>query len=166
MSGTGMALLGMYSLLLVTAALQDLRSLRISNSLSVAVLAVAIAQAILAPGERPAWEHLASFGLILGAGMLLFRLGWFGGGDAKLFAAAAAWFDLAHLMPFVATVLMGGALVTLLLLGGRTIAGSVRGGEVKWLGLRRGRSIPYGVAIAGGAIAVAWLNPPMPIFAG
>lgn len=166
MSGTGTVLLGAYSLLLVVAAVQDLRSLRIPNGLSVAVLAVGVGQALLGPGERPAWEHLASFALVLGGGILLFRLGWFGGGDTKLFAAAAAWFDLPHLMPFVTTVLLGGALVTVLLVGGRLIAASVRSGEGKWLGFQRGRSIPYGVAIAGGAIAMAWLIPPAPIFLG
>ena len=93
--------------------------------------------------------------LVLGVGILLFSRGWMGGGDAKLSAAAASWFTLAELPWFaLAVVLIGGALTLVLLPLRRALArpGEEPGG---WAGLRRGRSIPYGVAIAAGAILIA-----------
>ena len=166
MTGGGAILLGLYTLLLLAAAAQDLRSLRIRNVFPLAILGVAAVKAIIMPGGNPAWEYLVSFALVFAAGVILFRLGWFGGGDAKLFAASAAWFDLSMLMPFVATVLTGGALLTIILLGARVFAAPARGRQRqrKWLGLERGRLVPYGVAIAAGAIIVAWLSLPKEAF--
>lgn len=154
MTGTDIAFWSAYCLLLALAAMQDLRSLKIANMLSVGVLVVALAHGLAAPGPTAFWEHLLSFAIVLVGGALLFSFGWFGGGDTKLFAATAAWFGLHQLPWFVAAVLLTGGLLTLLLLGGRLILRTPEGGS--WQSMRRARSIPYGVAIAAAAAALSY----------
>lgn len=151
-----LALLAGYCALLAAAALQDFRSLRISNAISVALLLVSLGHAA-SSSAAPFWEHLAAFAIALGGGILLFSRGWLGGGDAKLFAAAAAWFGLAQFVWFLSAAMIAGALVTLILLAVRGLLPKGQSAPGGWLGLRRGRSIPYGVAIAIGGILIASL---------
>lgn len=154
MTGMNFAFWGAYSLLLALAAVQDFRSLRISNMLSVGVLVVALAHGLAVPGPTAFWEYLLSFAIVLAGGALLFTFGWFGGGDTKLFAATAAWFGLHQLPWFVSAVLLTGVLLTILLLGGRLILRTPEGGS--WQSMRRARSIPYGVAIAAAGAVLSY----------
>jgi len=151
--GTGLLLL--YSALLAVAALQDWRSLTISNILCLATLAASIALIILVRQPAAPWQHAASFAIVLGVGFLLFSLGWIGGGDAKLAAAAAALFTLGELGLFAMVTALAGALLTILLLGVRSLRR--RGGDGPPL---RKSLMPYGVAIAIGAVLVAWIVVP------
>ena len=151
------ALLLVFPALVVVAALKDATSYTIPNWISLALIA-AFVPAALASGA--AW---GSIGLCLatGAGALLvgmgmFAAGWIGGGDAKLFAAASLWLGWPAALTFMmATGLAGGAL-TLAILGLRSgwfepvLAGSPA--WVRKLGADGG-DIPYGVAIAVGALA-------------
>jgi prepilin peptidase CpaA len=82
---------------------------------------------------------------------LLFSLGWLGGGDVKLFAAAAAWFGLADLAWFVAATLMTGALLAVVMMGGRLVLSSGKSLRT----LKANRSVPYGAAIAASAIILS-----------
>ena len=99
-------------------------------------------------------------GLVVG--MALVTRGWIGGGDAKLFAAAALWLGLPALLTYAAvTCVAGGALALLLL--------SLRGAWLRPLVLmgpgwftrlaEPGENVPYGVAIAVGALAAFPLSP-------
>jgi prepilin peptidase CpaA len=140
-----------FALVLAVAAAQDVRTLRIPNIISVAVLLIALGHALLVPAPAPFWHHLLSFLIVFAGGLVLFSIGWLGGGDVKLFAAAAAWFGLADLAWFVAAVLMTGALLTLVMIGGRLIVSA----GASWRSMRSNRSIPYGVAIATAAILLS-----------
>jgi prepilin peptidase CpaA len=147
-------LLASFWLLLAAAAISDLRSLRISNTIVVLTFAAALAVLVLARHQSgPWWQHVAAFAIMLGTGILLFSLGWIGGGDAKLAAAAAVLFDLRELIWFVAATALAGGLLTIVLMLLRRWA--LRGGASRWQGLAKGRTIPYGVAIAAGAVAVS-----------
>jgi prepilin peptidase CpaA len=150
-------LLLLYCALLVAGAVQDVISLRISNLICVAVLAVAAAALVVDPGPGW-WEHPLSFAIMLGLGIALFALGWFGGGDAKLMAAAAMAFDLGGLVRFVLGVLILGGLVAILSLVFGRLFRRNRGL------LKERRSIPYGVAIAAGALVSVWLFPHFTVF--
>jgi prepilin peptidase CpaA len=145
----------LYGLLLAAAAVQDVLTLRISNLLSVAVLAVAGVALVVDPGPVW-WQHLLSFGLVFGLGILLFSLGWVGGGDAKLLAGAALAFDLMGLVRFLPTVLIVGGLLALVAILLRTVAPRLA---------RRGSAIPYGVAVAIGAAVAILLFPESSAFA-
>jgi prepilin peptidase CpaA len=144
----------LFSALCLAAAVQDWRSLRISNGWSVALLGVC-STAIFLISTADWWQHLASFGIVLVVGIGLYGVGWFGAGDAKFFAAVAAAFPLGSLPTLVVTVvLLGGlmAVIRLLFLGFREL---------------KKRQLPYGLPICGGAIASLLLvHPASAFFAG
>lgn len=148
----------LFAFLLGIAAVQDIFTLRIANMVSVAVLVVAAIALALHPGPNW-WQHLLSFAIVLAAGVGLFSLGWMGGGDAKLMAAAALGFDLAGLVRFVPLVLMAGGVIAL---------ASIMFGLLlpRRPGIRKRKGIPYGVAIAVGAIAALLVFRPATAFAG
>ena len=152
-----------FSLLMATAAVKDLTSFTIPNWISLALLAgfVPAAGAALASGV-PAGEVLTCLGVgfaALLAGMGMFALRWIGGGDAKLMAAAALWLGAPGLAPFLMwTTLAGGALTFFLIAArrhGAAFVGHTGPDAEGWVGRlmdRRG-DVPYGVAIAVGALA-------------
>jgi prepilin peptidase CpaA len=101
--------------------------------------------------------------------MVMFALGWIGGGDAKLMTAAALWlgpraagFDPTALFSFFAyTGLAGGILaVSLVALRSSWIRPLAESGPAWAKRLATpGESAPYGVAIAIGALAAFALHP-------
>jgi prepilin peptidase CpaA len=109
--------LALFAGLVIVAALKDLASFTIPNWIS-AALAVGFALAAFA-GVIPPKEIGPSLAVGLGVlilGVVMFALGWVGGGDAKLMTAAALWLGLRGLAPFALyTGIAGGALALLLL---------------------------------------------------
>ena len=131
--------------LLVVAAVIDVRTFTISNRLTLAV-------ALLAPlywlsiGLAP-WPGVAIQIAVAAVVFLLmagaFYAGMMGGGDVKLAAALALWFPPAATSKFIVLMSLAGGVLTL--------------GLVVWHRAKRreGRpEIPYGVAIAVGALAI------------
>jgi prepilin peptidase CpaA len=143
--------------LLALAAGWDLASYTIPNLLSAAIAACFAVFALTSglPGAQLGL-HLAAGMVALAAGFAMFAAGWIGGGDAKLFAAAALWFGFADFLIYTLTAaLLGGGLTLLILMMRRMPlpAGLVRQG---WIArLHNAQSgIPYGVALAAGALVV------------
>lgn len=149
------------------AAFTDLRTRRIPNWLTLGGLAAALLMRAVA-GVHPVLDGLAGAGLGLVAGMLLFVLGALGGGDGKLLLTAGAFLGFRPLV---------GALLLIGVLGGLLgIVEAIRRGVIlpsvynaggmlrRWFsfGRRRGPArtldtpgavkVPYGVAIALGAV--------------
>lgn len=142
--------------LVITGALRDLTTYTIPNWLSVALVA-AFPVAALAMGMPfpTVGFHLAIGVAALIVGMVMFALRWIGGGDAKLFAAAALWLGWPALMTYLAvTGLAGGALaVGLLGLRSPLLRGYVLNGPAWFVRLAEpDENVPYGVAIAVGAL--------------
>ena len=151
------ALLLVFPALVVVAALKDVTSYTIPNWISLALI-VAFIPAALFSGAS-----LAAIGLCLAvgvgallAGMGMFAAGWIGGGDAKLFAATALWLGWPGALTFMLATGLAGGVLTLAILGLRSgwCAPIVAGGPawMRKLGAGGG-DIPYGVAIAAGALA-------------
>ena len=140
----------------IAAAIRDATSYTIPNWLSLA-LALAFFPTAFAVGLSPiAVGQCAAVGFAaLLVGVAMFAAGWVGGGDAKLLAAASTWLGLGAVAPFLAfTALAGGALAcTLMVLRGSPVIGAVRGPA--WVSrlLQPKGDVPYGVAIAFGALA-------------
>lgn len=150
------ALLMIFPAMVVVGALRDLTSFTIPNWIS-AVLILGFLPAALAGGfslEAFGGHLLVGF-LALVAGMGMFALRWIGGGDAKLFAAAALWLGPAAVLPYVLfTACAGGALaMALLSLRSPLFRPYVMAGPA-WFGRLAdpGENVPYGVAIAAGAL--------------
>ena len=89
--------------LMIVAAMTDVTSYRIPNWLTalIAVLFFPMAWATGMPVAEFGW-HIAAGLILFVMGYLMFAVGIFGGGDAKLMAAAGLWFgteaDLALLI--------------------------------------------------------------------
>jgi prepilin peptidase CpaA len=149
--------LALLPLLLAAAAGWDLASFTIPNFLQVALLAgFAVLAVALHLGASAIGLHLLAglIGLLLG--LVLFALGYVGGGDAKLFAVVLLWLGLKDLMPYtlVATVL--GGVLTLGLLALRRLPLPAILARQSWI-LRLHDSkagVPYGVALAAGVLVV------------
>ncbi|MDB5424803.1 MAG: prepilin peptidase CpaA [Phenylobacterium sp.] len=143
--------------LVITAALRDVVSYTIPNWLSLALVA-AFPVAALAQG-LPLASLAVGFGIgaaALVAGMAMFALRWIGGGDAKLFAAAALWLGFPAILTYLAvTGIAGGALaVSLLTLRSAYVRPYVLNGPAWFARLAEpGENVPYGLAIAIGALA-------------
>ncbi len=150
-------LLTVFPTVMIFAALSDATSFTIPNRLSL-ILLVSFLPIALVLG-RPANEIGLDLGvgvLALFAGMGMFAAGWIGGGDAKLFAVAGLWLGWSALANFlVITALAGGGLAVLLLNARSAYVRTHLAGAPGWLErlVTPGGDVPYGVAIAVGALA-------------
>jgi len=142
-------------LLMILAGAGDVLTMRIPNWLTLAV-AISFFPIALLTGMAvlDIALHVAVAAAMFAAGFLLFSIGLFGGGDAKLLAAAALWFGWSDLVPFlVFTVFAGGALaLTVGLWSLLNVSSEVKGGFIfRRLGALK-PNVPYGFALAAGAI--------------
>jgi len=109
-------------------------------------------------------DHVAAGVLMLALGVLLFMPGWFGGGDAKLLAAIGLWIGTENLMAYMLWVALAGGVIAAAFLAARSVPlPRVLLGEAWALRLHRHDSgIPYGLALAAGALLVypqtAWFS--------
>jgi prepilin peptidase CpaA len=149
--------LGFFPALMVFAASSDLMTMTISNRLSIALaggfflLAIATDMSLAVVGM-----HLGAAAVVLIFAFGMFAKGWIGGGDAKLAAATALWFGFGYLLDYlICAALFGGAL-TILLLGFRQLPLPGVLARQSWV-LRlheEGGGVPYGIALAAGALLV------------
>lgn len=147
---------GLAALMLLIAAACDIRRFEIPDSLSIAILVLAIGFGFTQADFPWAW-HGASFLVMFAFGAGLFAMGWMGGGDVKLLAASAAWTTLMGLPMMLGNILMAGGVLAALLLAARAIA-KWRGATAETLPgpLQQGAPLPYAIAIAGGIFWWAW----------
>ena len=138
------------------AAATDLLTMTIPNRLSIGLTAAFF---VLAPVAGLGWQdilsHMGAGSAMLLAGILLFSLGWLGGGDAKLLAAASLWLGFDQLVMFLAYVAAFGGVLAVLVLAYRSTPASAL--PLPGWAARlhtKGEGIPYGVAIAAGALVV------------
>lgn len=147
----------LFPALMAFAAASDLLTMTISNRVSLAIAAGFLILAALS-GISPTdiLFHVGAGAVVLVVAFLCFAMGWVGGGDAKLAAAAALWFGFAHLMDYLLHAALFGGVLTVLLMQFRqwplpySLAGQ------PWL-LRlhaKESGIPYGIALAIGALMI------------
>jgi prepilin peptidase CpaA len=159
-----------FSLLLAGACVSDLRSRRIPNGIVAALFLGGIAYAILTMTPLAALERALGGSAV---GLALWLPFWFarvlGAGDVKLAAAAGAWLGIAGV---VEASLLGAAVGGVLALWALSRYGGLATGAARfgaWILAShvtgaiapeltpKERRVPYGVAIAAGAVAAAWL---------
>lgn len=138
---------------ILAAAISDFRFLRIPNIYPAFIILLFIVGRATDGFNAEHWSHIYHFFITLGAGMLLFHLGWFGGGDAKLYAAIALWFGLSDGVMLVFVTGMSGLVLAIIYLVVRQVRRhSAKPPPEK---KRNERRIPYGIAIAMGGILTA-----------
>jgi prepilin peptidase CpaA len=146
-----------FPILVIVGGLKDLTSYTIPNWIPLA-LAAGFPLAAIAHGvPLPLVGVQLAVGVVaLLAGMAMFAARWIGGGDAKLFAVAGLWLGWPSALTFAAiTAVAGGALaVGLLGLRSARLRPFVPSGPGWFVRLAEpGENVPYGVAIAVGALA-------------
>ena len=138
-------LLGLLAILLIYAAVVDVRTFTISNRLNLGI-------ALLAPvywfsAGLPLWPD-AAIQVAIAAGVFVllaaaFYAGMMGGGDVKLAAALALWFSPVMTVNFLVWMSIGGGVLTAVVL------------LVHRAKKKPGKpEVPYGVAIAFGGLAI------------
>ncbi len=154
--GLHLLFLLVFPVLVITAALRDLTTFTIPNWISLALLAAFF------PAALVSGAGLTQVGICLGIGVaalalgvFMFAMGWIGGGDAKLLAAASLWMGWPQIMPFLVYTALAGGVLAMSLIGLRS--GWVRRYAVSgpsWVGRLAAVDgpAPYGVAIAAGAL--------------
>lgn len=150
-------LLMIFPAVMIWAAGADMATMKIPNTVSVVLV---VACVVLALVFGMAWSTLAlqlSAGIVmLLIGMGLFARGLIGGGDAKLFAATAAWTGWAQLFPYLLIAALAGGVLALAILLYRRIELPEQLAAKPWLARLHDaqQGIPYGVALAIGGLAV------------
>jgi prepilin peptidase CpaA len=147
------------------AVATDLRSRRIPNVLT-ATLAVAALGLHATSGLASLGVALATLVGVMFLGLVAFSFGWLGGGDVKLLAAGAAALGFPDALPFLVYTAIGGGVLALVFaavtgrLGTvlRSVALIVRPFAYKGttpVAPTDPIMLPYAIAIAFGAVAVA-----------
>jgi len=148
-----------FALLLIAAGWQDLRTLRIGNGLSIAVVASFAVWSVagLALGQI-SWADL---GLAVACAVAVFALGVagfvagvMGGGDVKLMAAASLFAGPVHQVDFLTVTALAGGVLAIFLLAGAPI-GPIETTSSGAIRTRLRGGLPYGPAIAAGGLWVA-----------
>jgi prepilin peptidase CpaA len=154
-----------FPLAMIYAGLMDLATLKIRNTL---VLAIGVAWLILAPLAGFSLAEIGASTLVAGGvfvvTFILFALGWIGGGDAKLAAVTALWFQPSEaLLYFIYASLLGGLLTLVLLQLRARFVLPLALYRVPWIAqLQDSKTgVPYGAAMAPAALIVlpdtAWM---------
>ena len=135
--------------LLAIAAIEDGWRLRISNLIVLGIAVTGITAIAMAGIGWSLWQPLVVAAAILAVGTPLYSAGWMGGGDVKLLAASALWFDLDGAWKMLVAVALAGGVVALCALVLQRFAFSPAVRERVSM-LQRGRGVPYGIAVAVG----------------
>jgi prepilin peptidase CpaA len=140
--------------LLLSAALGDIKTFRIPNAYSIALVAIYPVYALTAP--HPV-EPLASIGvaaLVLAVGFGAFAARAFGGGDVKLMTAAALFAGPSLILEFILVTALSGGVVAILMMHRQMRLGLAfaldQVGSRTLRDMLMADDIPYGVAIAAG----------------
>jgi prepilin peptidase CpaA len=149
--------------LLLAASLFDVTQFRIPNLIPLLVTSLFLMKAGIGIEAGPIWSRVLVSACMFAVGFLAFSAGLLGGGDVKLMAALALWFDASNFADFVAvTGIAGGVLGILLLLTRRTIpiaalplSADASSSSFKQRLLNPAAPLPYAVPIS---IAALWLE--------
>ena len=147
----------LFPALMAFAAASDLLTMTISNRVSLALAAGFLALALgSGMGLFDILSHVGAGAAILAVAFACFAMGWVGGGDAKVAAAAALWFGFAHLLNYLIYASLFGGALTLLLLQFRQWPLPYPFVGQAWLIKLHAKDsgIPYGIALAVGALMI------------
>jgi prepilin peptidase CpaA len=156
----------LFPLLMIVAGAGDAISLRIPNWLTAAAALLFFPMALLTAMPLGTFGlHVAAGLALFAAGFVLFSFGLFGGGDAKLLAAAGLWFGWPQLLPFLVLTVFAGGLLALCVGAWSAImvSAELHGGSLTKRFSVVKPNVPYGYAFAIGAILAFpeswWMRP-------
>ncbi len=147
----------LFPALMAVAASSDLLTMTISNRISLILAGGFFVMAwLLGMTVTDVLLHIGAGATVLVLAFGCFAMGWIGGGDAKLAAATALWFGFDHLLVYLIYASLFGGALTLLLIQFRMIPlPQVLAAQV-WVQRlhQKDGGVPYGIALAAGALCV------------
>ena len=155
-----MVLGALFLSLCVMAALYDVNQLKIPNWLNLTIAGLFIpAAAVSGLPLEIIGGHIMVAGLAFLIAFGLFAFNIFGGGDAKMIPAVMLWLGPEAGLPFVFTMALAGGVCALFILLIRRTMPAAAVPEVIRAPFEENAGVPYGVAIAAGAILSASASP-------
>ncbi|MDQ3242403.1 MAG: A24 family peptidase [Gemmatimonadaceae bacterium] len=158
-----------FTTLLVVAAVGDIRHRRIPNSLVATLAVLGVVFSVYGQGVTAGLlTAVQGFAIGLAVWLPFYLVGWLGAGDVKLYAAAGAWLGPARTLEGALIAALVGALLAFIWM----LKSQGVGKALATLGIAAGSpgilasgrdtvrtrpTLPYGVAIALGAICAAWI---------
>jgi prepilin peptidase CpaA len=144
----------------VAAAVFDFRQLVIPNTISILLVLLYFVYFALSGRDMDLLHHVAFAACLFAAGVAMFAANLFGGGDVKLLAAVGLWMGFEYAVPFILVVSVLGALLGIVLIAVRRWSKTHETGTGPYVWRRiadmaRDGECPYGIAICGGALALA-----------
>lgn len=153
-------LTALFCALVLWAGWRDLVSMTIPNRhilMLAGVFCVSVLVGVVSPGEAAAGVGLAL--IVLAIGFAFFAFGWIGGGDAKLAAVNVLWFGPAMTANYLLYTAAFGTALTMAMLAFRRQPILPALASVPWIdGLHRAAGVPYGAAMAMGALVTVYLG--------
>ena len=152
-------LLMAFPIAMAFAGAMDLFTMTIPNRVSLGLIAAfALAAIFVGMPIMTIANHVSAGILFLAIGIFMFCMGWLGGGDAKLLAAAALWLGFESVMPYLVMVTICGGVLSVAILVYRGIIPPVWVMGQEWAMRLHDRNggIPYGIALAAAAL---WVYP-------
>ncbi len=139
------------------AAANDLFTMKIPNRIPLALFGSFIVVALLSRMPLDVFGMNLAIGFaILAVAFTLFAFNLLGGGDAKLIAAGGVWIGADHILDYVLFITIFGGALSIAILAYRKWVPATAFALPGWalrLHTEKG-PIPYGIAIAAGALAV------------
>ena len=149
---------GFFSLVMVTATVSDITTMRIPNKLVLTLLGGYLVMVSFSEmTTSDVVGGLVAACAVFCLGFMAFACGWMGGGDVKLMSATALWLGLPQLPAFLFWTSVFGTIITLGLLvyRARPLPATLQGQPHWALHLhRRATPVPYGAAIGPAAMLV------------
>ncbi len=152
-----LATLGGFFAMAVYAALSDAANFRIPNFTSIGIVALFPLYLLTSPITVAWLAAVAVAGAVFLVGLVLFARGWAGGGDIKFISAVALWAGPSLIVPFLVIMGLAGGVLAV----GALVFQSARRFRtdgslciVSLAQISERPKIPYGIAIAAGAVYV------------
>ena len=150
-----------YVCLLLIAAILDIKSFVIPNWTAIALAALFLVPAAVLPFDTAWVSHLGGAAAVFIAGLVAYRFRVLGAGDVKSLTAVSLWTGFDKLPALLLYVALSGAVLVVAVFAIRCVLLAL---AARWQFVervlrlrfmeRRGK-LPYGVAIASGAILIA-----------
>ena len=152
--GLSFFILIVFAVGMFTAAYKDLTTMTIPNWVSLLVLGGFV---LVMPFVWQGWavlgEHILVGLTVFAVSFVLFAIGGLGGGDSKLMAATAFWWQWPDLAIYIVyTALAGGVLAAFVLFGRKFLPARILTAPWAYKLIKDEKNIPYGLALAFGAL--------------
>jgi len=154
-----------FVLIVLAAAVSDVISYRIPNLLVLALMGAFIVWGAINYKETAWLSHFGAALICLAAGFVLYQFRQMGAGDVKLLTAVALWTGMSGLIPLLLFMSLSGLFALPLILLARTLVVRAQARNLwkpEWAVprvLTKKQGVPYGVAIALGAIVTMMIRP-------